>query len=273
MTRLEIATRLLAGWAANPNERGTAEAAAKTALFLADALLAAAEKPAEGAGCNGHGEVSALMQDGSRQTDACPFCVGAGRAEKPAEAAPVVCGEKCEGADGACPGRRDATHYETLPSVGTTRHPCCGHAECCKLDAPGSRWIRYPLAKSTRAEKPAPVAALPWVVRRRDGSRVIAHCAHGADARYFRDALYTGHVEVSEVAAAPTVAAVVPVLFNGTGRAMLASGERATQTGPEGWSAEVSPDRKWLAIFVGLRPGEDAGETLAKMLAPVGRGP
>ena len=46
MTRLEIAARILAGWAANPNVRGTNEEAAAGALSLADALLAAAEKPA-----------------------------------------------------------------------------------------------------------------------------------------------------------------------------------------------------------------------------------
>lgn len=46
MTRLEIATKVLQGWAANPHMRGTNEEAAAVALALADALLAAAaEKP------------------------------------------------------------------------------------------------------------------------------------------------------------------------------------------------------------------------------------
>ena len=115
-----------------------------------------------------------------------------------------------------------------------------------------------------RAEKPAeaaPVAPLPWVVRRISDGEVIAHCAHGADARYFRDALYTGHVEVSEVAAAPPVAAVK---FTDDGDAE-GSDWHACRGGDEA--------HPFVAIEVDLRPGEAAGETLAKMLAPVGRGP
>lgn len=42
MTRLEIAARILAGWAANPNVSGKNEEAAAVALSLADALLTAA---------------------------------------------------------------------------------------------------------------------------------------------------------------------------------------------------------------------------------------
>ena len=87
MTRLEIAARMLA--AENPIEERDVAADganhARMALAWADALLAAAEKPAACAGCNGRGEVGGPLRDGSTQTDACSFCAGTGRAEKPAE--------------------------------------------------------------------------------------------------------------------------------------------------------------------------------------------
>ena len=126
------------------------------------------------------------------------------------------------------------------------------------------------LAAAAPVPAPAPVApSLPWVVRRRSDGMVLAQCALVSDATTVQYAYNDGYAEVGEVA--PAAPAIVPVLFNGTGRAMLADGQRASQQGPEGWSAEVSDDGKWLAVYVGLRPGEDAGELTARMLAAGGR--
>lgn len=113
------------------------------------------------------------------------------------------------------------------------------------------------------AEKPAeaaPVAPkLPWEVRRRDGSRVIARCEDASLAHMVLDGLQ--HTDLFEVAAAPPVAAV---RFDAKGDA----------AGP-GWEAESfaleSPRR--VSVTVDLRPGEDAGETTATILAACGRGP
>lgn len=64
-------------------------------------------------------------------------------------------------------------------------------------------------------------------------------------------------------------APVAAVKFDSDGCARLAKGPRADRRGIEGWEAEEYPE--YLVIRLTLRPGEDAGETLAKMLAPVGR--
>ena len=117
------------------------------------------------------------------------------------------------------------------------------------------------------AEKPAeaaPVApALPWVVRRISNGEVIAHCAHGADARYFRDALYTGHVEVFEPAAAPTVAAVAADFAEERER-WLALADK--------WQADPSLDGN-AAFEAGVMAVIGRVRSAAKALAAVGRGP
>jgi len=70
-----------------------------------------------------------------------------------------------------------------------------------------------------------------------------------------------------EVAAAPTVAAVK---FDAKGDALRADGQRAHPF-RDGWEAETHGAA--VCVTLCLRPGEDAGETVAKMLAPVGREP
>lgn len=109
-----------------------------------------------------------------------------------------------------------------------------------------------------RAEKPAeaaPVAPLPWVVRDAHNGAVVAMFAHHNHAIDL-----AGDKGLFEVAAAPTVAAVK---FEG-GRA-----------GGSEWLAATHSEEpfRFVTVRLDLRPGEDAGETVAKMLAPVGRGP
>jgi len=114
------------------------------------------------------------------------------------------------------------------------------------------------------AEKPtAPVVppALPWVVRWVASKKEIARCDAESDARTLRDLYVTSAVEV-----APAAPAIVPVAFDATG----------SRSG-NGWFASTREGTKLFPAMVGvqidLRPGEDAGVLLAKLLAAGGRGP
>jgi hypothetical protein len=124
-------------------------------------------------------------------------------------------------------------------------------------------------ATRAAAEKPAeaaPVAPLPWVVRWVASKKEIARCADESDARTLRDAYLTSAVEVAP--AAPTVAAVK---FDGNEQA---SGDGWVVTMPptlHRWSRDSKPARS-VCVTIALRPGEDAGVTVATILAAVGRG-
>ena len=300
MTRLEIAARMLA--AENPIEERDVAADganhARMALAWADALLAAAEKPAACAGCNGRGEVGGPLRDGSTQTDACSFCAGTGRAEKPAEV------ERCPNhhKDGRCslddghagdhvakwgdtgaeiarwPRRlSDLGRDAEKPAESPFPNPVAkrdaewtrAFAEAVGLDsglaAPIIPGGVKACIEQLRAEKPAEAApvvppALPWVVRQKSDKQVFAAFLWegGADL-YFSRIVTPDEFEIVEVAAAPTVA---PVKFD-------ADGEAAGT----GWQAYEGGMTTTLTIDIQLRPGEDAGETVAKMLAACGRGP
>lgn len=60
-----------------------------------------------------------------------------------------------------------------------------------------------------------------------------------------------------------------PVKFDADGRALLASGNAAKQR-RDGWEASTDGE-EFIAVYLTLRPGEDAGEVTARMLASVGR--
>ena len=82
-------------------------------------------------------------------------------------------------------------------------------------------------------------------------------------ARRCLDRAFTLLAAAEKPAAAPPVAAVK---FDANG---VACGD--------GWSADVYYERDGrpssVVVSIDLRPGEDAGETVAKMLAACGRGP
>ena len=110
------------------------------------------------------------------------------------------------------------------------------------------------------AEKPAAPAtpALPWVVRDLATGHIYATCPTRTNADNIRAFLGESRCEVAP-------AAIVPVTFDANDAAV-----DSTTKGRE-WAAEI--EDRLLTLRVCLRPGEDAGETTARMLAAVGRGP
>lgn len=123
-------------------------------------------------------------------------------------------------------------------------------------------------AAAEKHAEAAPVApALPWVVRRKsDGQVFAAFLWEGGADMYFSRIVTPDEFEIVDVAAAPTVAAVARVEFDANG---VACGD--------GWGADVYYERDGrpssVVVSIDLRPGEDEGETVAKMLAACGRGP
>jgi len=127
MTRLEIAARILAGWAANPNVSGKNEEAAAVALSLADALLTAAgETPGD--------------------QYAAGFRAAVDRAAKVAESVPYVGGvkgdvawrEACDAIRAlapAAPGARREGDVATLTTCQASR----GDGECVHAQCPSSQ--------------------------------------------------------------------------------------------------------------------------------------
>ena len=185
-------------------------------------------------------------------------------AEKPAEAAPVVTGGiqfDPEGHALVADGRR--AHVDPdgwYGFAGTERAGVYLEARGLESSRRAVRAMRDAGIAAVRGEA-APVApALPWVVRRRDDKTVVATFLNVVYAGDYHRVIL-GDSDTFEVAAAPTVAAV---RFDAKGDA----------AGP-GWEAESfaleSPRR--VSVTVDLRPGEDAGETTATILAACGRGP
>ena len=222
MTRLEIAARILAGWAANPNVRGTNEEAAAGALSLADALLAAAgETPGD--------------------QYAAGFRAAVDRAAKVAESVPYVGGVK-----GDVAWREACDAIRALAPAAPMDFPCCGGSD---EDPP----------QHTQDCSVHPTACLQCRVKA--GTVTVAR-----NGRYEQNCPECA--AAAPKAAAPA-APLAPVKFTEDGYGLAANGEIATST-PNGWEAELSDH---LAVYIALRPGEDAGELTARMLASVGRTP
>lgn len=267
--RLTIAMHLLAGYAANPAATKSIEHKdiIATTLDVADALLAAAEKPAAtGAPCESwyvaegvRCQLSAGHQSPHRYEGATPGDVMTWPtpAEKPAEAAPLTGNPSAHMHDSLATAAVCSTCRGTpSPVVWTDEARDFKPGDVERL----AEVVRAHGSAPLPSIQPAPVAPLPWVVRWVASKKEIARCDAESDARTLRDLYVTSAVEV---AAAPTVAAVK------FGHADVATGA--------GWHV------KWcrgdnlnppcVVVQIDLRPGEDAGETVAKMLAAVGRGP
>lgn len=121
-------------------------------------------------------------------------------------------------------------------------------------------------ATEKSAEKPA-APALPWVVRRKGGGRVIAQCEDQGLASSVLGLL--AHADLFEVA--PAAPAIVPVRFDAAGDAINPQNGAEASRGADGW--EASCVGKSLIVHIALRPGEDAGDLTARIVAAVGRGP
>lgn len=201
-------------------------------MALADALLAAAEKPAAPV--------------------ATP--VASGEEERSAED---------EFANGATVMRSlavDAIRRITLPALPAAPVP----APVGGIEAELQREQALTRALSARLSPPV-APSLPWVVRWKHDRKELARCASDEAAwhllRYYQSDNAVSDFEVVEVAPA-AAKPVVPVKFTEHGYAV-----------GKGWSASVRDSgNPVLSIAIDLRPGEDAGERTARMLASVGRG-
>lgn len=187
-------------------------------------------------------------------------------AEKPAEAAPVVTGGIQFDPQGHAisPTTGKPTHIDPDGWFGFANKERAGvYVKASGLESSrrAVRAMRDAGIAAVRGEA-APVATtLPWVVRRKADESVVA--AFGTRTIALDWLAERADPELLEVAAAPTVAAVAAVEFNKSGDAC-----------GDGWVAESfaleSPCR--VSVSIDLRPGEDAGETVAKMLTACGRG-
>ena len=115
---------------------------------------------------------------------------------------------------------------------------------------------------------PAPVApSLPWQPALSQAAMEIngLNRGDGEHGDYVRlDEVRDALSRMRDTLAAAPAAPVVPVKFDRLGRADGAS-----------WSADFYPDgaTPYATVTIDLRPGEDAGDLTARILAAVGRGP